>query len=135
MGPSDRTVRLHSWGLRNASEEPGRWAYTETFRREEGQLVLRARPCELRRIALALAACRLVRGETYSYFADNERSSYWVDGEVQIFQDFHRRLTDARRARLELGFPVIGPLLESQQWQVWQAGEQLRGARSGRYRR
>ncbi len=133
LGPSDRTVRLHSWGLAPDGDVlPGwRWPTGETFRREHGMLVLRASREALRWLAVELADLHVHQGTGYEYFAYGPRRQ--IDGEVQVFDDFRARVGEARRARGALGLGR-GRLDEGTQIRVWKASEALRDARFGRTR-
>ena len=126
MGPPDGTVRLHSQGLLLDPAFPPWHARpdAETIERRSGWLVLRAGPVDLR--CLAQAALRLPRwvhdGSAYTDFADQ-------DGEIQVFDDFHSRVSEAIRARSRAALPPRGRLLPDPRMEVWRRSDRSRRIR------
>lgn len=120
LGPPDRTIRLHSWGLDHAlkgSTDEGeqlRWEenqhlwHQERMERLGGFICYSAPPVILRQQALRIHRLKVKKGNEfremdYHFLAEEScRDSWFGDGEVQIFADYMERVAAAVEARNEL---------------------------------
>jgi hypothetical protein len=119
LGPSQKTIRWHTWGLDEKRKEAPPWGdsfwlpyndslyKTEQMRARGGFVVYTAPPKVLQMQALILQGMRTSYGTADHYLA--EHGSHPGDGEVQIFRDYGKMLRDAEVARRE----------------VWEAGQPL----------
>ncbi|GAA4566396.1 hypothetical protein GCM10023193_43000 [Planotetraspora kaengkrachanensis] len=142
----DGTVRWHTWSLDPAVAELRAWRpgaawpawrppadpYGVAIDRIGGLLTLRGSPAVLREWAVDVARVgdHPHRGVDYTYLGSGDAIGCRSDGEVQVFGDYHQRVSVARVSRREVlaGVPA-GASADDVNPRVWGHNKTVRARR------